>query len=223
MLFYASLRLFNWSTDDPKWDRDFWAEIIFVVAHRHHTALRLTRPKRVLKPLVLSPLTSCVLSPVHLRIVIEAGERTPPMFSTRSTHLRRPAAAEKHANSARTVRRLNGLSHRRRQFVAVPPRHSQNRHRRADCPSYALGSAWDTIFVFGRARRLQTADMNSCPPLRLTRFLHNRTVSGSTLARYNSHCISRNCPFKESTVRSKSTSRSVPMDLPTVSIRYSLL
>jgi hypothetical protein len=65
MLFYASLRLFNWFTGDPKWDRDFWAEIICVVVHRHHTALRLTRPKRVLKLLVLPLLTSCVLSPVH--------------------------------------------------------------------------------------------------------------------------------------------------------------
>lgn len=61
MLFHASLRLFNWSTGDPLWERDFSAEIIFVVAHRHHTALRLTRPKRVRKPLVLPLLTSCVL------------------------------------------------------------------------------------------------------------------------------------------------------------------
>ena len=144
-------------------------------------------------------------------------------LSTRSTHQRRPAAAERHASSAHRVRRLNELSRRCRQFVAGPPFHSQNRRRRVACPSYALGLAWDTIFVFGRARRLQTADMNSCPPLRLARFRHNQTGRGSTLARYNSPCISRNRPFKESTVRSKSTSRSVPKDFPIVSILSPLL
>jgi len=149
--------------------------------------------------------------------------RLPPAFSTRSTRLRRPAAAVRHSSSARRVRRLNGSSHRRRRFGAGPPPHSQNRRRRVVCPSYALGSAWDAIFVFGRAHRLQTADMNSCPPLRLTRFRHNRTGSGSALTRYKSHCISRNCPFKDSTVRSKSTSRSVPKDFPTMSIMSSLL
>jgi hypothetical protein len=161
--------------------------------------------------------------PSSCRIGTEASERTPPAFSTRSTRLRRPAAAERHSSSARRVRRLNGSAHRRKPCVDGPPPHSQHRRRRVACPSYALGSAWDIIFVFGRARRLQTADMNSCPPLRLTRFRHNRTGSGSALARYNSHCISRNCPFKESTVRSKSTSRSVPKDLPAVCIISSLL
>lgn len=149
--------------------------------------------------------------------------RTPPAFTTRSTRLRRPAAAERHSSSARRVRRLNGISRRRRQFVAGPPSHSQNRRRRVACPSYALGSAWDTIFLFGRARRLQTADINSCPTLKPARFRHNRTDSGSALARYKSHCILRNCPFKESTVRSKSTSRIVPKGLPTVSMMSSFL
>ena len=153
----------------------------------------------------------------------EAVGYTPSAFSTRSTRRRRPAAAERRSNSAHTVRRLNGSSHRRRPFVAGPPSHSQNRRRRLECPSYALVSAWDIIFVFGRARRLQTADMNSCPPLKLTRFRHNRTGSGSALGRYSFHCISRNCPFKESTVRSKSTSRSVLKDLPAVCIISSLL
>ena len=137
--------------------------------------------------------------------------------------IRRPAAAERHSSNARRVRRLNGLSHRRRQFVAGPPSHSQNKRRRVACPPYALGSAWDTIFLFGRAQRLQTADMNSCPPLRLARFRHNRTGSGSALARYSSPCISRKRLFKEFTVRSKSTSRSVPKDLPIVSMMSSLL
>jgi len=77
--------------------------------------------------------------------------------------------------------------------------------------------------VFGRTHRLQTVDMNSCLPTRLTRFRHNRIGNGSTLARYKSHCILRNCPFKESTVRSKSMSRSVLKDLPAVSIISSLL
>jgi hypothetical protein len=163
------------------------------------------------------------LSHVHRRIVTAAGGRTPPAISIRNIRLRKPAAAERHSSSAHRVRLLNGSSHRHRQFVAGPPPHSQNRRRRLECPSYALGSAWDTIFVFGRARRLQTADMNSCPPLRFTRFRHNRTGSGSALARHNSHCISRNCPFKEFTVRSKSTSRSVPKDLPAVSIMSSIL
>src|SRR6476661_4598770 len=81
-----------------------------------------------------------------------------------------------------------------------------------------LGQHGPTILVFGRARRLQTADINSRPPFGLTRFRHNRIDSGSALARYNSHCISRNCPFKESTVRSKSTSRSTSTDLLAVSI-----
>src|SRR6185295_13143322 len=84
------------------------------------------------------------------------------------------------------------------------------------------GSAWDTIFVFGRAGRLQTADINSCPPLGLTRFLHNRAGNGSALARYKSHWILRSSPFKESTVCSKSMSRSVPMNLPGVSMMSSL-
>ena len=166
----------------------------------------------------LSPVHFVRTAPLHRRITIEAGERTPPAFSTRSIRLRRPATAETHSSSARRVRRLNGSSHRRKRFVAGPSPHSQNRRGQVACTSYPLESAWDTTFVFGRARRLQTADMDSCLPLRLTRFRHNRSGSGSALARYNSHCISRNCPFKESTVRSKSTSRSVPKDLPAVSI-----
>ncbi len=108
-------------------------------------------------------------------------------------------------------------------FDAGPSFHSQNRHLRVEYLPYTPGLAYDTTFVFGRTHRLQTADMNSCPPLRLTRFRHNRVESGSALARYKSHCIFRNCPFNESTVRSKSPSRSVLKDLPAVSIMSSLL
>ena len=128
--------------------------------------------------------------------------------SIHNTQLRRPAVAERHSNSAHTVQRLNGSSHRRRRFGAGLPFHSQNRRRQATCPSYALGLTLDIIFVFGRTRRLHTADINSCPPLRLTRFRHSRTESRSTLTRYNSLCILRTCPFKKSTVRSKSMRRS---------------
>ena len=118
--------------------------------------------------------------------------RKHPSFSIHSTHQQRPAAAERHSSNTHTVRRLNGSSHRHRQFGAGPVPHNQNRRLRVTCPSYTLESAWDTILVFGRTRRLQTADMNSCPPLRLTRVRHNRTGSGSALARYRFHCISRN-------------------------------
>ena len=148
------------------------------------------------------------LNPIAGRASHASRQQCSPSLSIHSTHLRKPTAAERHFNSARTVRLLNGSSHRRRRFGAGPPLHSQNRRRQATCPSYALGLTLDIIFVFGRTRRLHTADINSCPPLRLTRFRHSRTESRSTLARYNSLCILRTCPFKKSTVRSKSMRRS---------------
>ena len=148
---------------------------------------------------------------------------TPPVFTVRSTRLRISAAAERHSSSVRRVQWLSGYSHRQMRFDAGPSFHSLNRYPRVEYLHYALGSAYDTTFVFGRTHRLQTADMNSCPPLRLIRFRHNRAGNGTGLARYRLHCISRNCPFNESTVRSKSTSRSTPTNLPAVSIMPSLL
>ena len=149
---------------------------------------------------------------------MQVGNRARPAFTIRSTPLRRPAAAEWHSNSARTVQRLNGSSHRHRRFGSGLPFHSQNRRRQVARQPYRLGSTWDTSFMFGRTHRLHTVDINSCPPLRLTRFRHSRTESGSDLARYNSRCILRTCPFKKSTVRSKSTSRSALKDLPGINI-----
>src|SRR6185503_16497127 len=43
---------------------------------------------------------------------LDAGNRPPPVLSTRSNRLRMPASAERHSNSVHTVRRLNELSHR---------------------------------------------------------------------------------------------------------------
>ncbi len=68
--------------------------------------------------------------------------------SIHNTHLRRLAVAERHSNSAHTVRRLNESSHRDRRFGAGPPFHSLNRRRRVACQPYTLGSTWDTSFVF---------------------------------------------------------------------------
>ena len=132
------------------------------------------------------PFRPCWNAGTRSRLRIETSSSSTP-FSTRNTRLRRPAVPERHSSSAHRVRRWNGLSHRRKRFATGLPSHSQNKRRRVAYPSYALGSAWDTIFLFGRARRLQTADMNSFPPLRLARFLHNRAGNGSVLARYKSH------------------------------------
>jgi hypothetical protein len=156
-------------------------------------------------------------SPIATKKTLASGW-IPPVLSTRSILFRKPAVAERHSSSAHRVQRWNESSHRHMKSEVGLAFHSRNRRRRGICSSYALGSAWTTILVFGRARRLQTADINSRPPLGLTRFRHNRIDSGSSLARYNSHCISRNCSFNESTVRSKSTSRSAPNDLLAVSI-----
>ena len=197
------------------------AELICLIFSIEFSMLNVRTSSDALAPPVAADSDNSTFSIEHSNAASRG--RLPPAFSTRSTCLRRPSAAVRHSSSGRRDRRLNGSSHRCRRFGAGPPPHSQNRRRRVACPSYTLGSAWDTIFVFGRAHRLQTSDMNSCPPLRLTRFRHNRTESGSALTRYKSHCISRNCPFKDSTVRSKSTSRSVPKDFPTVNIMSSLL
>ena len=70
-----------------------------------------------------------------------SGERTPPAFTTCSTRLRRPAAAERHSSSARRVRRLNGSSHQYRRFGAGSPFHSRNRRRRVASLSYTLERA----------------------------------------------------------------------------------
>jgi len=116
--------------------------LISVESTALHCCYRTDALQRVFNPVVVfSLLTSCVLAPLSHRIVLKASVRTPPAFSTRSTRLRRPAAAEKHSSIAHRVRRLNGSSHQRRRFGAEPPFHSQYRRRRVACPSYVLGSA----------------------------------------------------------------------------------
>ncbi len=143
--------------------------------------------------------------------------------STHNTRLRRPAAAERHSSIAHRARRLIWSFRRCRDFVVGPVFRSQNRSRLAASPYYVLGLALSTILVFGRAHWLQTADMNSCPPLRLTRTRHSRIGSGSTWALYRSHRIIRSCRFIESTVCSKSIRLSVRVNLPAASIVFSLL
>ena len=165
--------------------------------------------------------TSC-LDSILVRTSYSSRRKDSLSCSIHNTQLRRPAVAERHSNSTHTVRRLNGSSHRDRRFGAGPPFHSLNRRRRVACQPYTLGSTWDTSFVFGRMHRLHTADINPCPPLRPTRFRHSRIGIGTALARCNSPCILRTCPFKKSTVRSKSTSRSPLKNLPVTNILPSL-